>query len=136
MGGESLSVRKETANRLTLYRVCGTCGKPFVTTADTPWLRQVPRDGKRQASTYYCSESCWRASYKHTGWWDGLADARRKDREATRDVREKNRRYYTAHAEEIREKKKAYRLLNPGQNTKNCAYQRKKRRLLNAQTSV
>lgn len=42
--------RKAVDKRLTLFRTCGICGKSFVTTADTPWVRQVPRDGKRQAS--------------------------------------------------------------------------------------
>lgn len=45
-----MSVRRQTANRLTLFRTCGTCGKQIVTTADTPWVRQVERDGKRQAA--------------------------------------------------------------------------------------
>lgn len=45
-----MSVRRQTANRLTLFRTCGTCGKQIVTTADTPWVRQVERDGKRQAT--------------------------------------------------------------------------------------
>lgn len=31
-----MSVRRQTANRLTLFRTCGTCGKQIVTTADTP----------------------------------------------------------------------------------------------------
>lgn len=48
-----MSVRRQTANRLTLFRTCGTCGKQIVTTADTPWVRQVERDGKRQATTYF-----------------------------------------------------------------------------------
>ena len=38
-----MSVRRQTANRLTLFRTCGTCGKQIVTTADTPWVRQVER---------------------------------------------------------------------------------------------
>ncbi len=58
-----MSVRRQTANRLTLFRTCGTCGKQIVTTADTPWVRQVERDGKRQATTYFCSEGCFAASY-------------------------------------------------------------------------
>ena len=68
-----MSVRRQTANRLTLFRTCGTCGKQIVTTADTPWVRQVERDGKRQATTYFCSEGCFAASYKHGGWCDGKA---------------------------------------------------------------
>lgn len=43
-----MSVRRQTANRLTLFRTCGTCGKQIVTTADTPWVRQVER--ARQAA--------------------------------------------------------------------------------------
>ena len=58
-----MSVRRQTANRLTLFRTCGTCGKQIVTTADTPWVRQVERDGKRQATTYFCSEGCFAAEY-------------------------------------------------------------------------
>ena len=125
-----MSVRSDTANRLTLYRTCGTCGRFVVTTADTPWVRQVARDGKRQATTYFCSESCWRASYKHPGWWDGQARERRKAREAARDSREKNRRYYAAHAEELREKARRRRREHPGQAAMDSAYQKKKRRLL------
>ena len=73
-----MSVRRQTANRLTLFRTCGTCGKQIVTTADTPWVRQVERDGKRQATTYFCSEGCFAASYKHIGWFDGKAEERRR----------------------------------------------------------
>ena len=39
--------RPYVEKRLTLFRTCGTCGKQIVTTADTPWVRQVERDGKR-----------------------------------------------------------------------------------------
>lgn len=39
-----MSVRRNTTNRLTLFRTCGTCGRSIVTTADTPWVRQVERD--------------------------------------------------------------------------------------------
>ena len=41
-----MSVRRQTANRLTLFRTCGTCGKQIVTTADTPWVRQVERENQ------------------------------------------------------------------------------------------
>lgn len=50
-----MSVRRQTANRLTLFRTCGTCGKQIVTTADTPWVRQVERDGKKQATPRHTS---------------------------------------------------------------------------------
>ena len=88
-----MSVRRDTANRLTLYRTCGTCGRSIVTTADTPWVRQVERDGKKQATTYFCCESCFTASYKHIGWFDGKAEERRRAREAARDNRARNRAY-------------------------------------------
>lgn len=73
-----MSVRRDTTNRLTLFRTCGTCGRSIVTTADTPWVRQVERDGKKQATTYFCSERCFAASYKHIGWYDGKAQERRR----------------------------------------------------------
>lgn len=73
--------RKIVDKRLTLFRTCGICGKSFVTTADTPWVRQVPRDGKRQATTYYCSTTCYQASYKYKGWYDGKTEERRRERQ-------------------------------------------------------
>ena len=112
-----MSVRRDTNNRLTLFRVCGTCGKSFTTTAASPWMRQIARDGKRQATTYFCSSACFQASYKHK--FDGKAAERRKEREAKRDVTEKNRRYYQSHAEQERA-----RLENQ--------YQRRKRKMLEA----
>lgn len=124
-----MSVRRDTPNRLTLHRVCGTCGRSIVTTADTPWVRQVERDGKRQATTYFCCSSCFAASYKHIGWYDGKNRERRRAREAARDNRERNRRYYAAHAEELREKARRYRLDHPGMAAADSAYQRRKRKL-------
>jgi hypothetical protein len=35
-----MSVRRQTANRLTLFRTCGTCGKQIVTTADSAYARR------------------------------------------------------------------------------------------------
>ena len=108
-----MSVRRQTANRLTLFRTCGTCGKQIVTTADTPWVRQVERDGKRQATTYFCSEGCFAASYKHIGWFDGKAEERRKLKDRNRDPekeRARNRAYQQAHREELREKARLRRL--------------------------
>lgn len=130
-----MSVRRQTTNRLTLYRVCGTCGKSIVTTADTPWVRQTERDGKKQATTYFCSEKCFAASYKHIGWYDGKAEERRKLKEARRDHKEKNRKYREAHAEELREKARLRRLANPGLAAADSAYTRRKRKLL-AQEAV
>lgn len=111
-----MSVRRQTANRLTLFRTCGTCGKQIVTTADTPWVRQVERDGKRQATTYFCSEGCFAASYKHIGWFDGKAEERRKLKDRNRDPekeRARNRAYQQAHREELREKARLRRLAHP-----------------------
>ena len=130
-----MSVRRNTTNRLTLYRTCGTCGRQIVTTADTPWVRQVERDGKKQATTYFCSEKCFAASYKHIGWYDGKAEERRKLKEARRDLKTKNRKYREAHAEELREKARLRRLANPGMAAADSAYNRKKRKLL-AQEAV
>ena len=114
-----MSVRRQTANRLTLFRTCGTCGKQIVTTADTPWVRQVERDGKRQATTYFCSEGCFAASYKHIGWFDGKAEERRKLKA-----------YQQAHREELREKARLRRLTNPGLSAADSAYARRKRKLI------
>ena len=130
-----MSVRRNTTNRLTLYRTCGTCGRQIVTTADTPWVRQVERDGKKQATTYFCSEKCFAASYKHIGWYDGKAEERRKLKEARRDWKTKNRKYREAHAEELREKARLRRLANPGMAAADSAYNRKKHKLL-AQEAV
>lgn len=130
-----MSVRRNTTNRLTLYRTCGTCGRQIVTTADTPWVRQVERDGKKQATTYFCSEKCFAASYKHIGWYDGKAEERRKLKEARRDWKTKNRKYREAHAEELREKARLRRLANPGMSAADSAYNRKKRKML-AQEAV
>lgn len=124
-----MSVRRATGNRITLFRKCGTCGRDIVTTADTPWVRQIARDGKRQTTTYFCTEKCYAASYKHIGWYDGKAEERRREREAKRDTREKNRRYYAAHAEQERERARRRRAENPGMAAADNAYQRKKRAL-------
>lgn len=128
-----MSVRRKTANRLTLYRTCGTCGRQIVTTADTPWVRQVERDGKRQATAYFCSEKCFAASYKYIGWYDGKAEERRRLKEQNRDPekeRERKRRYRQEHAEELREYARLRRLANPGMAAADSAYGRKKRKLL------
>lgn len=127
-----MSVRRQTGNRLTLFRTCGTCGKQIVTTADTPWVRQVERDGKRQATTYFCSEGCFAASYKHIGWFDGKAEERRKLKDRNRDPekeRARNRAYQQAHREELREKARLRRLAHPGQAAADSAYARRKRKL-------
>lgn len=106
-----------------------------VTTAASPFMRQIERDGKRQAITYFCSESCKNASYKHIGWYDGKVEERRKEREKNRDVREKNRRYYAAHAEEIKAKKREYYAAHPGLAAENSRYCRAKKKLLDLEKS-
>lgn len=128
-----MTVRRNTTNRLTLYRTCGTCGKQIVTTADTPWVRQVARDGKKQATTYFCCEKCFAASYKHVGWYDGKAEERRKLKDRNRDPvkeRARHRLYREQHAEELREKARLRRLANPGLAAADSAYYKKKRKLL------
>ena len=128
-----MSVRRQTANRLTLFRTCGTCGKQIVTTADTPWVRQVERDGKRQATTYFCSEGCFAASYKHIGWFDGKAEERRRLKDRNRDPereRERWRRYYTTHREERIEAARQRRRENPGLAAADNAYYRRKRKMM------
>lgn len=125
-----MGVRRQTKNRLTLFRECGTCGKTFQTTADSPWIRQIERDGKKQATTYYCSSPCFQASYKHIGWYDGLAKERKRLRDEQRDVREKNRRYYAAHAEQERERQKARYWANHDDSLETLRYNRRKRKLV------
>lgn len=132
-----MSVRRKTTNRLTLYRTCHTCGKVFRTTADNPFMRQMYNvDGKRQKICYFCSEDCWRASYVHPGWWDGQTEARRKAREAARDVREKNRKYYAAHAAELRQRARERYWSDPEAALEDNRYQRKKRRIQNEQRTA
>lgn len=123
-----MSVRRKTKNRLTLYRSCHICGKTFVTIADTPFVRQITNvDGKKQKTCYFCSMSCKKASYKHL--FDGKADERRKERESKRDIKEKNRRYYAAHAEQLRQKQKERYWADPESARESNRYHRKKRAL-------
>lgn len=134
-----MTVRRKTTNRLTLIRVCGTCGKTFTTTADSPWIRQVPRDGKVQATTYYCCESCYAASYKHIGWFDGKAAERRRQKDLNRDPikeRERFRRYNEEHRDERREYAKQRRIADPGLAAADGAFYRKKRKLLAADKAI
>ena len=126
-----MAVRRKTDNRLTLFRICHTCGQVIVTTAATPFMRQLTDvDGKKQKTCYFCSESCKKASYKHL--FDGKAQERRKAREASRDTREKNRRYYVAHAEQKRSRAKARYWANREASLADLAYQRKKKKLMEA----
>lgn len=129
-----MSIRKKTENRLTLYRECAICGQHIVTTADTPWMRMMPWNGKKQATCYFCSTSCFQASYKHIGWYDGKAEERRqtKSRRVSREKQaEWNKRYYANHREEMRERRKKYYWNHHEEELKNSAYQKRKRKLLN-----
>lgn len=125
-----MSVRRDTDNRRTLFRECGTCGRTFVTSAGSPWMRQVPKDGKRQCTTYYCSSKCLKASYKHIGWYDGKAEERRKAKEARRDRSESNRLYYAANAERERERARLYFAENREACLAAMRYSRMKRKLI------
>lgn len=124
-----MAVRKKTKNRLTLFRTCGTCGASFVTTADTPFVRQMPdRDGKKQKTTYFCSEKCKMASYKHL--FDGHEADRRAARYANRDIKAKNKKYYDAHAEQERARSRRDYWADPEAARADQAFYRRKRKLL------
>ena len=126
-----MGVRKNgAASRLTLFRTCHTCGRSIVTTADTPFIRQLNADGKKQKTCYFCSEACKRASYKHN--MDGKAGERRKARQASRDQAEKNRRYYEAHAEQERARARERYWSDPERARAEMKYQRRKQRLMEA----
>ena len=84
-------------------------------------------NGKKQATVYFCSESCKRKSYKHL--FDGNADKRRKEREEKRDIKEKNRRYYLSHAEEIKAKKRDEYSKNREKYLLDQKYSRQKRKI-------
>lgn len=105
-----------------------------VTSAGSPFMRMIERDGKKEAVTYYCCQNCYKASYKHIGWYDGKAAERRAEREKNRDRREYNLRYYAEHAEEIKAKKRAYYAEHPGLSAQNSQYYRAKQKLLAAET--
>ena len=126
-----MSVRRQAANRRTLFRTCQTCGRSIVTTADTPLVRQLKNvDGRKQKTCYFCSEHCFADSYKHKSWFDGKTEERRREREAARDIREKNRRYYATHAEQMRARRRAQYRADPESERKDAAYQRRKRKLI------
>lgn len=126
-----MSVRRDTANRKPLVRICGTCGKEFSTTASSPWIRQIPRDGKKMATTYYCSSSCFQKSYKHIGWYDGKADERRKEKDRNRtDNKERWKKYSESHRQELNEKRTKRYWANREEELLNNKYYKKKRKML------
>lgn len=101
----------------------------MITTADTPFMRQLPNmDGKKQKTCYFCSESCKRESYIHN--FDGYAWKRRQEREAARDITAKNKRYYEAHADVLRERRKQqYHSMSDEERARENAYRRLKHAL-------
>ncbi len=125
-----MGVRRNTKNRLTLIRNCAICGKSFLTTADTPFMRGVVSDG-RQITCYYCSESCKLASYKHR--FDGKAKERKRERDKNRDRSEWWKKYYAEHGEEKRERERRRRAdMSEEERAEEGRFYRKKRKLLEA----
>lgn len=126
-----MSVRRETPNRLTLFRECAICGKSIVTTAATPWMRMVTttKDGKRQQRVqYYCSSKCKAASYVHR--FDGKAAERKAEKDRQRDIAKKNRRYYEAHREQEKARQKARYRANIEASRLTVRFNHEKRRVL------
>lgn len=101
----------------------------MVTTADTPFMRQLyDTDGKKQKTVYFCSESCKESTYKHH--FDGLAWKRREEREAQRDNVARNKSYYDNHADQERERaKKRYHAMSDEERANLNAYRRRLRAL-------
>ena len=127
-----MGVRRDTKNRLILYRECAVCGQRIVVTADTPFVRQVEeRDeqGRRhQYTRFYCTESCKTMSYKHL--FDGKREDRKRIADKNRDIREKNRRYYAAHAEQERiRQRERYWSRTPEENREINRFNREKMKL-------
>lgn len=124
-----MAIRKTTGNRRTLFRTCFVCGQTMITTADTPFMRQLCNtDGKKQKTVYFCSESCKESTYKHH--FDGLAWKRREEREAQRDNAARNKRYYDNHADQERERAKyRYHAMSDEERAKLNAYRRRQRAL-------
>lgn len=129
-----MSVRRKTNVRKTLIRECGKCGKTFVTSAASPWIRQMPRDGKEQAITYFCSQSCYDASYIHK--FDGLEWKRRMERESKRDITAKNRKYYQNHKEQEKQRNRERYWANHEASLLSLRYNREKRKLIAAQEAA
>lgn len=134
-----MSVRRATKNRLTLFRECGTCGKSFVTTADTPFVRQLyDVGGKHQKTTYFCSGTCMYASYKYKGFYDGKADERRKARQQAQNEkrrgspqeRDRCRKYNEAHREERRARRMEHYWTHHEEELAANRFYKKKRKLL------
>ena len=98
----------------------------MITTADTPFMRLMPYGGKKQATCYFCSETCKQASYKHK--FDGKHEERRRQKELARDRTEANRRYYIENRARILDKKKALYWQNPEEYRARSNYNKEKAR--------
>ena len=96
-------------------------------------MRQVPRDGKRQATTYYCSSTCFQASYKHIGWYDGKTAERKRARDAKRDRQANNAAYYAAHREEICARHRERYWADPEAARRANQHNKRKRKLLGSE---
>ncbi len=129
-----MSVRRKTNNRMTIFRECFICGQRIVTTAETPWIRQMYNvDGKKQKTCYFCSSECFQASYKHIGWYDGKAEQRRAEKDHSRDPArraEQWKRYYAQNCERLRCKRMEYYWRNHDDELASNRYCRQKRKLL------
>ena len=116
-----MSIRKNTANRLTLFRECYACGQRIITTADTPFMRQMTNvNGKKQATVYFCSESCKQSSYKQ----------REKTGRRSRDRTEWRKQYYARNKEKEKAYSKARYWADPEAAREANRHARKKRKLI------
>ena len=124
-----MGCRRNTNNRLTLFRTCYVCGKTFSTTADTPFIRQIPNvDGKKQKTCYFCSEACKASTYKHL--FDGKAQERKRERDRKRDRREWWKQYYAQNADHLRERtRQRWQSMSPAERSEEGRFYRKKRTL-------
>lgn len=126
-----MSLRRKTDRRLTLIRKCGVCGKEFVTSASSPWMRQMYNvDGKKQKTTYFCSQTCYGNSYINRSWFDGKTEERKAYRDSMRDQREKNKKYYEEHKEQLRELARERYWSDPEKYRDRNRYNKKKRKIL------
>lgn len=126
-----MSVRRKTNNRIWLFRECGTCGQFFRTQADTAFVRQIERDGKKQATTYYCCMSCFHESYIHKGWIDGSYWKRKEERDRQRGYeKERCDRYRAEHRDEINQKARKRYWENREECLANQKYYREKMKRL------
>lgn len=91
-------------------------------------MRRLPDKG----ITYYCSQSCFKGSYKYLSWYDGKTEERRKEMEQSRDPKTKNKRYYERHRDEERARAKARYWSDPEKAREENRYNKRKRKLLDA----